>query len=86
MFNIQRFADTITSSREGKLEVKFYDGDTRTITIDNPRNDLTAGQIKSVVAQMKNDQPIIGDKTGASLVGANKFEIYEKTETKLDLS
>ena len=86
MFDIQLFADTVTSSREGKLEVKFYDGDTRTITVDNPKSNLTAAQINAVVAQMKTDQPIIGDKTGASLVGANKFEIYEKTETKLDLS
>ena len=86
MFNIQRFADTITSSREGKLEVKFYDGDTRTIQVDNPKSNLTAAQINAVVAQMKIDQPIIGDKTGASIVGANKFEIYEKTELKLDLS
>lgn len=88
MFDIQMFGnnDTITSSREGNLVIEFYDSDNRTIKIDNPRNDLTAADVNAVVAAMKTSQPIIGDKTGASIVGASSFEILEKTETKLDLS
>ncbi len=86
MFDIQRFADTVTSSREGKLVVEFYDGDNRTLPIDNPKSDLTAAQINAVVQQMITDQPLIGDKAGASIVGASSFKIVEKTETKLDLS
>lgn len=86
MFDIQRFADTITSSREGKLVVEFYDSDNRTLTIDNPKTNLTAAQINTFVEQLKTDQPLIGDKTGASIVGASSFKTIEKTETKLDLS
>ena len=86
MFDIQRFADTITSSREGKLVVEFYDSDNRTLTIDNPKTNLTAAQINTFVEQLKTDQPLIGDKTGASIVGASSFNTIEKTETKLDLS
>lgn len=86
MFEIQLFADTVSSSREGKLVISFYDGDDRTVTIDNPKSNLTAAQINSFVEQMKTDQPVIGDKTGASIVGAASFKIIEKTETKLDLS
>ena len=88
MFNIQRFGDndTVTSSREGSLVVSFYDSDNRTIKIDNPRNDLTAADINAVVEVMKTTQPIIGDKTGASVVGAESFKILEKTTTQLDLS
>ena len=86
MFEIQLFADTVSSSREGKLVISFYDSDDRTVTIDNPKSNLTAAQINSFVEQMKTDQPVIGDKTGASVVGATSFKIIEKTETKLDLN
>lgn len=88
MFNLQMFGtnDTITSSREGKLVVEFYDGDNRTISIDNPKSDLTATQINNVVNYIKENQPIIGDKTGASVVGASSYKTIEKTERKLDLT
>lgn len=88
MFNLQRFGsnDTITSSREGKLVVEFYDSDNRTVTFDNPRPDLTAADVNAVVNYMKTNQPVIGDKTGASIVGASSYKTVEKTNTKLDLS
>ena len=88
MFNLQMFGDndTITSSREGKLVVEFYDGDNRTVTIDNPKTNATAAQVNAVVDWMKVNQPIVGDKTGASLTGASSYKIIEKTERKLDLT
>ena len=88
MFDIQRFGsnDTITSSREGKLVVEFYDSDNRTVTFDNPRSNLTANDINTVVEWMKTNQPVIGDKTGASIVGASSYKTVEKTTTKLDIS
>lgn len=88
MFDIQLFGnnDTVTSSREGKLVVSFYDSDDRTITIDNPRTDLTATDINNLVTLMSATQPIIGDKTGASVVGAESFKIYEKEVRILDLT
>lgn len=89
MFNIQAFGnnDTLTSSREGKLLVKFYDGDTRTVIIDNPKTNLTATTINTFVSSnLVATQPLVGDKTGASIVGAESFKIVEKTDRKLDLS
>lgn len=88
MFNIQMFGDndTVTSSREGKLLVKFYDGDTRTLTLDNPKSNLTATNVNNLVTFMTTNQPIIGDKAGASVTGAESFKIIEKTDVKLDLS
>lgn len=88
MFNLQRFGsnDTITSSREGKLVVEFYDSDNRTVTFDNPRSDLTAADVNAVVNYMKTNQPVIGDKHGASIVGASSYKTVEKISTKLDLS
>ena len=85
-FDIQRFADTVTSSSTGNLIVKFYDGDTRTLPIDDPRSDLTATEINAFVDVLKNTQPLIGDKAGASITGADKFTIVDKTDIKFDLS
>ena len=86
MFDIQLFADTITSSSTGNLVVNFYDGDTRTVTIDEPRDDLTATEINAFVDDMKASQPLVGDKTGASITGAQKFTIVDKVDVKFDLS
>lgn len=89
MFEIQRFGDndTVTSSREGKLLVEFYDGDTRTITIDNPKPNLNATTIKNFVNNtLIATQPVVGDKTGAPITGASSFKIVEKTDRKLDLT
>ena len=88
MFNLQLFGDndTITSSSEGKLSVDFYDGDNRTITLDNPKTNATAAEVNALVDWMKVNHPIVGDKTGASLTGASSYKIIEKTEVKFDLT
>ena len=78
--------DTITSSRELKVVAEFYDADNRTLSLDNPKTNLTATDINGVIDWAKINQPIIGDKAGASLVGASKAQIIEKTVNKLDLA
>lgn len=79
-------ADTVKSSNELKLEFGFYDNDTRTVTLENPRNDLTKADILDVANFAKSTNPIIGDKGGAHVVGINSAKIFEKTVTQLDLS
>ena len=79
-------ADTIKSSNELKMEFGFYDGDTRTVTLDNPKPNLTATDIKAVGTLAKNSNPIIGDKGGARVVGINTAKIVEKTDYNLDLT
>ena len=86
MFDIQLFADTVTSSSAVKVVMEFYDSDNRTIAMDNPKDNLGAADINSVVDWFKANQPIIGDKAGASVVGASRAFIEEKTVTKLDLA
>ncbi len=78
-------ADTVKSSNDLKMEFGFYDGDTRTVTLENPRPDLTAADIKAVGTLAKNTNPIIGDKGGARVVGINTAKIFEKTDYNLDL-
>ena len=88
MFNIQLFGDndTVTSSREGKFNFGFEDGDTRLITVPNPKINLTAEQINDVSQFAVTNNILIGDRAGASTTGI--FEAYyeEVTKRQLDLS
>ena len=86
MFDIQRFADTVTSSSTGNLIVEFYDGDTRTLSIDDPQENLTASDINGFVNWLKSNQPLVGDKAGASITGAQKFTFVDKIDVKFDLN
>ena len=78
--------DTIKSSSELKMEFGFEDDDTRLITLDNPRTDLTKEDILGVATLARNTQPIIGDKGGAAVTGINSAKIVDKTVYQLDLS
>lgn len=86
MFNIQLFADTVSSSSDLKVGLKFADADTRIITIPNPRNDLTADQIREAFSDTITNQIFIGDKTGAELEGLYTAYKDDITRTKLDIS
>ena len=79
-------ADTIKSSNELKLVANFYDGDTRTITLDNPKGGLSATDIHSLETVMISTQPIVGDKGGAQFTGFGSAKIFEKTKINVDLS
>jgi hypothetical protein len=78
-------ADTIKSASELKLEAYFQDNDTRIITVDNPKSDLTAAQIKAVGVTMKTTNAILGDKGGADVMGFRTAKTITTTRTDLDL-
>lgn len=61
-------ADKITTTKKLNLVSEFVDNDDRTISLDNPKNDLTAAQIKAVEAQIKAKNLFIGDKAGADFL------------------
>jgi len=79
-------ADQVFYSSELKLNCKFDDDDTRWLTFDNPKNDLTKDQIKAIEQDMITNQPIIGDKTGAEFIGFTQAYTIDRTRYKLDLS
>lgn len=78
--------DTIKSSNELKLEGGFYDGDTRTITVDNPAGGLSAADIHDFEDTIKTKNLLIGDKTGAAFVGFKTAKVVEKTKINVDLT
>ena len=79
-------ADTVKSSSELKMVFAFEDNDDRTVTIQNPSDDLDADDIKAVSTLAKNTNPIVGDKTGAACVGIKSAKSVQKTITHLDLT
>lgn len=85
MFDIQKFGenDTLTSANELKLNFAFEDGDTRLVTLPNPKPGLTGTQIAEVGTWAHTNQPIIGDRAGASTTGI--FEAYKLETSKLQL-
>jgi len=79
-------ADVQTTSNTLKIENLFVDGDTRTITLKNPRNDLQASDIVSLNSFMQNNSILIGDKYGSEFRRIEKATKVQKVDTKLDLS
>lgn len=85
-FDIQRFADTVTSSYDLKVGLKFSDADTRIITIPDPDNNLDETTIKDAFTDIISNNIFIGDKTGATLEGLYTAYRDDITRRKLDLS
>lgn len=77
--------DTVKSSFELKLVCKFDDGDTRTITYENPKGNLTAQDIITIEQDMITNQPLIGDKTGARFAGFSDAYTVEQNKWILDI-
>ena len=78
-------ADTRKETYILKIKLGFADGDTRTINLDNPRNDLTAAEIYQVSQFIKNNNLLLGDKYGADSAGILTADVVESTKTILDL-
>ena len=68
-----------------KIKLGFADGDTRTINLDNPRNDLTASEIYEVSQFIKTNNLLLGDKYGADSAGILTADKISSTKTTLDL-
>ena len=79
-------SDTIKSSSDLKLTWEFADGDTRTHSVKNPKNDLTPSDIRTFANATVNSKAIIGDKTGAAVTKLKSAFTAEKTDVYLDIS
>ena len=77
--------DTVKSSYILKIKLGFADGDTRTINLDNPRNNLTAAEIYEVSQFIKENNLLLGDKYGADSAGILTADKIASTKTTLDL-
>ena len=55
-------ADIVKTSSVLNIECVFLDGDTRTITLKNPRSDISSSDIETLQTFMKDNNIIIGDR------------------------
>jgi len=68
-----------------KIKLGFADGDTRTINLDNPRNNLQASEINELSQFIKTNNLLLGDKYGADSAGILTADKIASTKTTLDL-
>lgn len=78
--------DTLSSSNELKIENLFVDGDTRTITLKNPKTTITSAEITALNAIMQSSQILIGDKWGGAFGRITSVKKVTKESQKLDLT
>ena len=78
-------ADTRKETYILKIKLGFGDGDTRTINLDNPKNNLQASEIYNLSQFIKNNNLLLGDKSGADSAGILTADIVESTKITLDI-
>lgn len=77
-------ADTTKTTTQLKIVAGFSDGDERTLSIENPIDNITPAQIKALDSLASG--VLIGDKYGAPFTTFKDAGIYETTKVELDLS
>ena len=68
------------------IETVFVDGDTRTLTIKNPRSTISQSDITDLNSYMQETNILIGDKDGATFGRIKKVTRRSSTTTYLDIS
>lgn len=79
-------SDTFKTSETLKIENLFVDGDTRTITLKNPKDNISVSQITELNSFMQSNNILIGDKTGATFGRIQKVSKRSTHSTTLDLT
>lgn len=77
-------ADTIKTTNDLKILVGFVDEDDRTITINNPKTNLTWNDIANLESAATN--VLIGDKYAAKFSRVKTAKYVDTTITTLDIS
>lgn len=83
-------SDKITTANELKIENLFIDGDTRTITLKNPKANITTEEITALETLIKNGTGeaslLIGDKYGSDFRRIQEVIRVEKITIDYDIS
>jgi len=78
-------ADMVKTSTLLNIECVFNDGDTRTITLKNPRSNVSASDIETLENFMLENKIIIGDRDNFDFKKIRKAVKRYTTTTYLDL-
>ena len=78
-------ADIVKTASLLNIECVFLDGDTRTITLKNPRSNVSSSDIENLETFMETNQIIIGDRDSSDFRKIKKAVKRNTTTTYLDL-
>ncbi|MBQ4403673.1 MAG: hypothetical protein II857_04620 [Selenomonadaceae bacterium] len=78
-------ADIVKMASVLNIECAFLDGDTRTITLKNPRSDISASDIESLETFMQTENIIIGDRDSSDFRRIKRAVKRDTTTKYLDL-
>jgi len=78
-------ADTVSISKELKVESMFVDGDTRTFNIKSPKSNISQSDITALNTFMQTNNILIGDKYGGRFGKITTASTVDKTTVTLDL-
>ena len=78
-------ADIVKSASLLNIECVFLDGDTRTITMKNPRSNISSSDIENLETFMQTENIIIGDRDSSDFRKIKKAVKRETTTAYLDL-
>lgn len=79
-------ANIIRETQTLKLDTLFVDGDTRTITLKNPKQTITTAQITTLNSLIQSGNLLIGDKAGGTFGRIDKVRRVTETKILLDLT
>ena len=78
-------ADIVKTASLLNIECVFLDGDTRTITMKNPRSNISSSDIENLETFMQTENIIIGDRDSSDFRKIKKAVKRETTTAYLDL-
>lgn len=78
-------ADIIKTASLLNIECVFLDGDTRTITMKNPRDNISSSDIENLETFMQTENIIIGDRDSSDFRKIRKAVKRNTTTSYLDL-
>lgn len=79
-------ADTIKTTSTAKIDLYFVDGDTRLITLKNPKSDITTSQIEDLQSFLRTSNVLVGDKVQGTFGKISSVTRVMETKTRMDLT
>lgn len=74
---------TTSTTNNCNIGLAFFDGDTRTLTIPNPKSDLDKEDITDLETVIKTDNLILGDKANAGFSKITSAKKIQKDSVKI---
>lgn len=79
-------ADVSTTTSQLKIDTYYVDGDTRVITLKNPKGTISTSEITDLEAYMRANNVIVGDKMAGTFGKISSIIKVTEGRTYLDFS